>query len=132
MKNEIAISCVFYLEHNFATEYFASKESSFKDHEATCGTLRLTGCNIDAWYNCYCKLCRGGSVCDGGTEHHLPLQHVEIVVNYVVSAASLISMKVDLGNNYVHEVEIFLNSYVAVIYQGSLVDRKCHLLLQIR
>jgi hypothetical protein len=26
-------------------------------------------------------------------------------------------MKVDLGNNYVHEVEIFLNGYVAVIYQ---------------
>ena len=57
----------------------------------------------------YCKLCRGGIVCDGRTEHHLSLQHVEIVVNDVVSTESLISMK----------VEIFLNGYVAVIYQGS-------------
>ena len=72
----------------------------------------------------YCKLCRGGIVCDGRTEHHLSLQHVEIVVNDVVSTESLISMKVDLGNNYVHEVEIFLNGYVAVIYQGSWHIRK--------
>jgi len=55
---------------------------------------------------CYCKLCRGGIVCDGRTEHHLFVQHVEIVVNYVVYTESLISMKVDLENNYVHEVEI--------------------------
>jgi hypothetical protein len=47
----------------------------------------------------YCKLCRGGIVCDGRTEHHLSLQHVEIVMNYVVSTESLISKKVDLGNN---------------------------------
>ena len=39
-------------------------------------------------------------VCDGRTEHHLSLQHVEIVVNGLVSTESLISMKVDLGNNY--------------------------------
>ena len=37
--------------------------------------------------------------CGGSTEHHLSLQHVEIVVNYVVSTESLISMKVDIGNN---------------------------------
>ena len=43
----------------------------------------------------------------GGQNIIYHFKHVEIVVNYVVSAASLISMKVDLGNNYVHEVEIF-------------------------
>ena len=56
---------------------------------------------------CYSKVSRGGIACDGSTEHHISLQHVEIVVNYVVSTESLISMKVNLGNNYVHEVEIF-------------------------
>ena len=37
IKNEIAISCVL-LPYNSATECFASKESSFKDHEVPCGT----------------------------------------------------------------------------------------------